>query len=252
MHAEAARFLGGRQPARCPRVRHRSDRARPHRPDADGRRRHDRPPGRRRLQLPDAGRVLQGGGARRDEPRARDPPHRILTGVPLVAVTDLRLESMLEANRRYAAGFAAGGRPALPARQLVILTCMDARINVEDALGLEIGDAHILRNAGGRATDDAIRSLVVSANWLGTRRALVIHHTQCGLFGQTNVSMREHVRDVTGHDPVDIEFHAIADLEESVREDVRRIGATPFLPDGYEVRGAIYDVDTGALIPVSD
>ena len=93
---------------------------------------------------------------------------------------------------------------------------------------------------------------MVSANWLGTRRALVIHHTQCGLFGETNESMREHVRETTGHDPVDIEFHAISDLEQSVREDVRRIRATPFLPAGYEVRGAIYDVETGALTPVSD
>ena len=146
--------------------------------------------------------------------------------------------------------FEPDGLTAAPTRHVVILSCMDARLDLFRLLGLAIGDSHILRNAGGRATDDAIRSLVVSANWLGTRRALVIHHTGCGLLGQTNELMREHVRNTTGHDPVEIEFHAIADLEESVREDVLRIRATPFLPDGYEVRGAIYDVETGALTPV--
>ena len=159
-------------------------------------------------------------------------------------------EELFGAGEEFHRRFVPDGLTAAPTRHVVILSCMDARLDLFRLLGLAIGDSHILRNAGGRATDDAIRSLVVSANWLGTRRALVIHHTGCGLLGQTNESMREHVRDTTGHDPVDIEFHAIADLEESVREDVRRIRATPFLPDGYEVRGAIYDVETGALTPV--
>src|SRR3954470_1397570 len=87
---------------------------------------------------------------------------------------------------------APAGLTAAPTRHVVVLSCMDARLDLFRLLGLAIGDAHILRNAGGRATDDAIRSLVVLANWLGTRRALVIHHTQCGLSGQTNASMREH------------------------------------------------------------
>jgi carbonic anhydrase len=161
-------------------------------------------------------------------------------------------EELFDAGEQFHERFAPDGLTAAPTRHVVVLSCMDARLDLFRLLGLAIGDAHILRNAGGRATDDAIRSLVVSANWLGTRRALVIHHTQCGLYGQTNESMREHVRDTTGHDPVDMEFHAITDLEASVRDDVRRIRATPFLPDGYEVRGAIYDVETGALTPVSD
>jgi len=161
-------------------------------------------------------------------------------------------EELFGAAEQFHQHFAPDGLTAAPTRHVVVLSCMDARLDLFRLLGLAIGDAHILRNAGGRATDDAIRSLVVSANWLGTRRALVIHHTGCGLFGQTNESMREHVLDTTGHDPVGIEFHAIADLEESVREDVRRIRAMPYLPDGYEVRGAIYDVETGALTPVSD
>ena len=161
-------------------------------------------------------------------------------------------EELFGAAEQFHQHFAPSGLTAAPTRQVVILSCLVARLDLFRLLDLAIGDAHILRNAGGRATDDAIRSLVVSANWLGTRRALVIHHTGCGLFGQTNESMREHVRDTTGHDPVDIEFHTIADLEASVRDDVRRIRETPFLPEGYEVRGAIYDVETGALTPVSD
>ena len=149
-------------------------------------------------------------------------------------------------------GFARDSLTPAPTRNLAVLACMDARLDLFRLLELEIGDAHLLRNAGGRATDDAIRSLVVSANWLGTRRALVMHHTQCGLLDQTNESMREHVREHTGHDPLDMEFYAISDLQDSVREDVARIRTCPFLPGGYEVRGAIYAVETGELTPVDD
>ena len=161
-------------------------------------------------------------------------------------------EELFGAAEEFHQHFAPDGLTAAPTRHVVVLSCMDARLDLFRLLGLAIGDSHILRNAGGRATDDAIRSLVVSANWLGTRRALVIHHTGCGLLGETNESMREHVRDSIGLDPVDIEFHPIADLEESVREDVARIRACKFLPADYQVRGAIYDVATGALTPIAD
>jgi carbonic anhydrase len=161
-------------------------------------------------------------------------------------------EELFGAAEEFHRHFSPDGLTAAPTRHVVVLSCMDARLDLFRLLGLAIGDSHILRNAGGRATDDAIRSLVVSANWLGTRRALVIHHTGCGLFGETDDSMREHVRESIGLDPVNIEFHPIADLEESVREDVARIRACEFLPAEYEVRGAIYDVATGALAPVDD
>jgi carbonic anhydrase len=161
-------------------------------------------------------------------------------------------EELFGAAEEFHQHFSPDGLTAAPTRHVVVLSCMDARLDLFRLLGLAIGDSHILRNAGGRATDDAIRSLVVSANWLGTRRALVIHHTGCGLFGETDDSMREHVRESIGLDPVNIEFHPIADLEESVREDVARIRACEFLPAEYEVRGAIYDVATGALAPVDD
>jgi carbonic anhydrase len=159
-------------------------------------------------------------------------------------------DELFDAAEHFHARFTPDQLTPAPTRNLAILACMDARLDLFRLLELEIGDAHLLRNAGGRATDDALRSLVVSANWLGTRRALVIHHTMCGLLGQTNESMREHVLEHTGHDPGDTEFHAISDLEESVREDVARIRACPFLPEGYEVRGAIYSVETGELKPV--
>ena len=162
-------------------------------------------------------------------------------------MADLRLESMLEANRRYAAGFAAAGRPAPPARQLVILTCMDARFNVEDALGLDVGDAHILRNAGGRASDDAIRSLIVSTRLLGTREIAVIHHTNCGMAGLTNEQLRDRVATESGADTSHIDFLPFHDSRESVREDVELIRASPHLDPAIAVTGWMYDVDTGLL-----
>lgn len=161
-------------------------------------------------------------------------------------------ELFTAAEHYHEQGFDPDSLTPAPTRHLAVLACMDARLDLFRLLELKIGDAHLLRNAGGRATDDAIRSLIVSANWLGTRRALVIHHTQCGLLNETNESMREHVLEHAGHDPIGMEFHTIADLEDSVREDVARIRECPFLPDGHEVRGAIYAVETGELTPVGD
>ncbi len=157
------------------------------------------------------------------------------------------MESMLDANRRYAAGFDAAGRPAPPALQLVILTCMDARFNVEDALGLDIGDAHILRNAGGRASDDAIRSLIVSSRLLGTREIAVIHHTNCGMAGLTNEQLRERVTSESGADASHIDFLPFRDSRGSVAEDVERIRTSPHIDPDIAVTGWMYDVDTGQL-----
>ncbi len=100
------------------------------------------------------------------------------------------LPAILEANRRYAAGFAKGDLPMPPARRLAVLTCMDARIDPAQALGLAEGDAHVVRNAGGRASDDALRSLVISQQLLGTREVLVVHHTDCGMLTFSNEQLR--------------------------------------------------------------
>jgi carbonic anhydrase len=158
---------------------------------------------------------------------------------------------MLEVNRRYAAGFAAGGRPAAPARRVVILTCMDSRIHLEQALGLDIGDAHMLRNAGGRASDDAIRSLIVSSRLLGTREFAVVHHTDCGLLGATNQALHQRLHEETGEDASHIDFLPFDDLRQSVVEDVDRILASPFIAPDILVSGWVYDVDTGELEQVT-
>jgi carbonic anhydrase len=155
---------------------------------------------------------------------------------------DLQLPTILDANRSYQeSGFHTSERTPQPQRKLVILTCMDARLDLFRALGLEVGDAHILRNGGGRATPDALRSLVVSSHLLGTREVGVIHHTNCGLSETT----QEEVARKTGVDGID--YFAFDDLHESVREDVERIRTCGLLPDGFVVWGATYDVDDGAV-----
>jgi carbonic anhydrase len=155
--------------------------------------------------------------------------------------------AILEANRRYAAGFAEGGLPMPPARRLAVLTCMDARIDPAKALGLAEGDAHVIRNAGGRASDDAIRSLVISNRLLGTREAVIIHHTDCGMATFSNQQLRGRLREELGADADGIDFLPFSDLEESVRQDVAAVRATPLLPADYEVSGFIYDVRSGRL-----
>jgi carbonic anhydrase len=155
---------------------------------------------------------------------------------------DLQLPALLDANRSYQrSGFHSSARTPQPKRHLVILTCMDARLDLFRALGLEVGDAHILRNAGGRTTDDAIRSLVVSSHLLGTREVGIIHHTNCGLEGSTE----EQVAARTGVSGM--AFHTFDDVEASVREDVETVRACGHLPDGFVAWGAVYDVDDGAV-----
>ncbi len=157
------------------------------------------------------------------------------------------LPAILEANERYAVGFAQRELPAPPARRLAVLTCMDARLDPAKALGLAEGDAHVIRNAGGRATGDAIRSLVISQQLLGTREVLVIHHTDCGMLTITNEQLHDRLRRVLGADASAIDFLPFADLEESVREDVAAIRASPLIPDDIVACGLIYDVQTGRV-----
>ncbi len=161
------------------------------------------------------------------------------------------LPGILAANERYAAGFAKGDLPMPPARRLAVLTCMDARIDPAQALGLADGDAHVVGNAGGRASEDAIRSLVISQQLLGTREVLVVHHTDCGMLTFTNDQLRDRLRQTLGADATGIDFLPFADLEQSVRDDVAAIRASPLVPDDVAVRGFVYDVRSGRLREVA-
>jgi len=157
------------------------------------------------------------------------------------------LDDLLAANEGYAAVFTKGDLPMAPARKVAVLTCMDARLHPERFLGLEEGDAHVVRNAGGRASDDAIRSLVISYKLLGTREFLVIHHEDCGMMTHTNEQMREMLRRDLNADASGIDFLPFTDLEESVREDVQTIRSSPLVADDIAVRGFVYDVKSGRL-----
>ena len=160
-------------------------------------------------------------------------------------------QRFIERNKEFVKKFRHGDKAMPPAQHVAVLTCMDARIHPEDALGLEIGDAHMIRNAGGRASDDAIRSLVISSTLLGTEEFAVIHHTDCGMLTFTNDDLRKKLADERGVDASNIDFLPFPDLEQSVRDDVATINASPLLPDGIEVTGWVYDVKTGKISPVS-
>ena len=150
-------------------------------------------------------------------------------------------DEVVRANAAFAAEVAGGGLARPPARGLAVVTCIDGRIDPLAALGLAPGDANVLRNAGARVTDDVLRSLVVSRHLLGMRETMVVGHTDCGLERRTNDELRA---DVPGSDGLD--FQPFADLEESVRDGVRRIRAMPLLAD-VEATGWVYEVETGRL-----
>jgi carbonic anhydrase len=157
------------------------------------------------------------------------------------------IDEFLAANARYAATFGKGDLPVRPVRRTAVLACMDARIDPAKALGLEEGDAHVIRNAGGRASEDAIRSLVISHVLLGTREFVVIHHTECGMMNFTNEELREQIARDVGADASGIDFLPFGDLDESVREDVATIRSSPLIPGEIAVRGFVYDVRSGWL-----
>jgi carbonic anhydrase len=180
-------------------------------------------------------------------------------------------DSVLKANGQYAANFGDKGKLAMPpARRFAILTCMDARLDPAKYAGLAEGDAHVIRNAGGRASDDAIRSLVISHKLLGTNEWYVVHHTNCGMETFTNEVMSNLLDDnlstanfdgktwsnprhgggsVHGHF---INWHTIGDLPRSVVEDVKRIRSHPLVPGNIPIYGFIYDVKTGKLDEVNE
>lgn len=155
---------------------------------------------------------------------------------------------LLAQNERFAEAFDRSALTAAPLTGLAILTCMDARILVEDALGMRVGDAHIIRNAGGLASDDAIRSLIVSQQLLGTREIVVIAHTQCGLHGADEAALRQRIEDSTGT-ATEMGFGAFPDLDGMVREQVEILRDEPALLE-TPIHGLIYEVETGRLRPL--
>jgi len=154
-------------------------------------------------------------------------------------------ERALAENARYAATFDQRHLNVPPSRKLAVLACMDARLSVEQVLGLRTGEAHIIRNAGGLATDDAIRSLVISQRLLGTEEVLVIEHTGCGMLTFTDAAVQASIAEATGTH-VDLPLHAFADLEANLRAQVERIRSHPWTKDA-PVTGVIYEVETGRL-----
>ncbi len=161
-------------------------------------------------------------------------------------------QDLIEANERHRQGFDTGDLLPLPQRQLAVLTCMDCRIDTAAVFGLDPGDAHVLRNAGARASDDAIRSLIISTTKLGVRRIAVVHHTQCGAASTTHEQIVAAVREATGADSSAIDYLLFADPAEALRSDVERLASCPYLPHGVLVAGFLYDVTTGAIEQQTD
>jgi carbonic anhydrase len=155
-------------------------------------------------------------------------------------------DDLLANNAAYAASFDSSGRPLRPARKLTVVACMDSRLDLFGLLGLEQGDAHMLRNAGGVVTDDMIRSLAISQRRLGTEEIIVIHHTDCGMLTVTDADFKREIEEETGIRP-SWAVEAFTDLDVDVRQSVARIRASPFVPHTENVRGFVYDVDTGVL-----
>lgn len=162
------------------------------------------------------------------------------------------LADLLASNARYVEAFAGGADLApAPRRKLAIVTCMDARLEPLRALGLDLGDAHVIRNGGGRVSDDVLRSLALSRAMLGTELALVIHHTNCRLRGHDAASLRAALTSAGGEVPSAFDLLPLPDdIEAGVRADVARIRFAPVVPPGLVVYGLIYDVDTGSLTVV--
>jgi carbonic anhydrase len=155
----------------------------------------------------------------------------------------------LRANELYAAQFTKGNLPMPPGRHVAVIACMDARLDPARALGLEEGDAHVIRNAGGRAAD-AIRSLAISQQLLGTREIVVIHHTDCGMLTFTDEQFRKKLHDDLGAD-TDISFYPFTNIEQSVRDDIQELRSSPLLLRDIPIRGFIYDVKSGRLHEVA-
>jgi carbonic anhydrase len=159
-----------------------------------------------------------------------------------MSVTD----ELLQNNESYAASFDKGDLPLPPAKGVAVVACMDARLDVHKILGLEEGDAHVIRNAGGVVTDDEIRSLAISQRLLGTKEIVLIHHTDCGMLTFSDDDFRRQIQEDTGIKP-EWAAEAFPDLDEDVRQSIARIEASPFIPNKDSVRGFVYEVESGRL-----
>ena len=156
-------------------------------------------------------------------------------------------ENFLKANQAYVELHGDLHLSIKPKTKVTIVTCMDSRLHVAPALGLALGDAHILRNAGGRVTEDMIRSLVISQQQMGTREIVVLHHTDCGAQTFNNEDFQDHLKRELGVDVSGKDFLPFQDVEESVREDMKLLRECPLIPDDVVISGAVYDVDTGSM-----
>ena len=146
--------------------------------------------------------------------------------------------------------FDKGELPLPPARKLAVLACMDARLDPAKVLGLQEGDAHVIRNAGGVVSDDALRSLAISQNLLGTEAIILIHHTDCGMLTFTDEDFAQKLEDETGERP-EWRAHAFEDLETNVRDSIDKIKTSPFVPRTDNVKGYVYEIESGRLREVS-
>ncbi|MFS9116191.1 beta-class carbonic anhydrase [Streptococcus infantis] len=156
-------------------------------------------------------------------------------------------ENFLKANQAYVELHGDLHLSIKPKTKVAIVTCMDSRLHVAPALGLALGDAHILRNAGGRVTEDMIRSLVISQQQMGTREIVVLHHTDCGAQTFNNEDFQERLKCELGVDVSGQDFLPFQDIDESVREDMKLLRECPLIPDDVIISGAVYDVDTGSM-----
>lgn len=161
------------------------------------------------------------------------------------------LKEILAGNAEYARTFDRSKLPLPPAKKLAILACMDARIDVHALTGLREGDTHVIRNAGGIATEDALRSFIISNELLGTKEFLVINHTDCGMLTFKDEDLQDTLTKKYSANAAKISFHAFGDLEENVRTQVERIRTNPFVPKNIPVTGFVYDVKSGKLTRVT-
>jgi carbonic anhydrase len=159
-------------------------------------------------------------------------------------------DELLQNAEKHAEGFDKGNLPMRPAKKVAIVACMDARVNPYPIFGLELGDAHVIRHAGGVVTDDEIRSLAISQRLLGTEEIILMHHTDCGMLTFNDEEFRRQIQDDTGLKPA-WSPEAFDDLEADVRQSIKRIESSPFIPHKDSIRGFIYEVETGRLREVT-
>lgn len=160
------------------------------------------------------------------------------------------IDQFLKNNESYASAYDKGSVPMPPSKQIAVVACMDARLETGAMLGLIEGDAHVIRNAGGVVTEDVIRSLVISQKLLGTREIMLIHHTDCGMLTFKDADVKQQICDDTGIRPP-FAMEAFSDLEADVRQSINRVASSPFVPHKDQVRGFVFEVESGKLREVN-